>query len=208
WLPLRILGGVTQSQTLRLMDSWVRETDDPTAAELREYVAIGTETPGAAIDYLYREPAAKDMLQRWWDEAVRPLLPGDVAPAVSEVFRYDVLTQPVYRVADQGLPDGVGLVRIGEEEYAQRAGVAFDYDVPAILTALRTGEQPNLNPARVSVDLYYRLGVETFTTTTNSEEIVHFMGRTKDTLGTTDNTADMSSDGPYNALLRDAGGCA
>jgi len=36
--------------------------------------------------------------------------------------------------------------------------------------------------AAVTSDLYYRVGVENYATTTNSEEIVHFMARTKEDL--------------------------
>jgi radical SAM C-methyltransferase len=83
----------------------------------------------------------------------------------------------------------------------------FAYDVPAILAALRAGEEPNLRPTETSLDLYYRLGAETFTTTTNSEEIVHFMGLTKDALRIGETELVMSSDGPFATVLRETGSC-
>jgi radical SAM superfamily enzyme YgiQ (UPF0313 family) len=204
---LRKLGGVTQSQTLRAMDAWLSKTEDPDAVKLREMVGIGTLLPGPAVDYLYREPAAKRVLQQWWDEAIRPLMAPETAAVVSDIFRYDLLVHPVYRLPEGELPEGVTPVWIGEDAYAERAGVMFDYDVLAILSALRAGEEPNLSPIRTSLDLYYRLGVETFTTTTNSEEIVHFMGLTKDALRIGETELQMSSDGPFAAVLRETGSC-
>ena len=62
----------------------------------------------------------------------------------------------------------------------RRADVRLRYDVPGIVAALRAGDQPDLGPAPVRVDLYYRIGVETFIATTNGEEIVHFMGGSKE----------------------------
>jgi radical SAM C-methyltransferase len=181
WPALRVLGGMPQSKVLLNMDAWIAQTDDPAAGPLRDAVTIGTDAPGQAIDYLYREPAAKDMLQRWWAESVRPLLPPEQADLITEVFRYDLLTQPVYRI-DGITPEGVSKIQVGDDEYFVRADVTICYDVPAVVTALRTGEQPDTSPAAVTSDLYYRVGVETFTTTTNSEEIVHFMARTREEL--------------------------
>lgn len=208
WIGLRELGGVSQSRVLRNIDAWIAETDDPAAAPLRESVIIGTDAPGTTIDYLYREPKAKRLLERWWTESLRPLLPADTAPVLDEVFRYDMITQPVYRSPDAAPAGNLSVVHVGSDKYCVRPAVTFEYDVPAIITRLRSGERPDLSPRRVSLDLYYRLGVETFTTTTNSEEIVHFMGRTKDGLFGEGDLAPMSSDGPYTALLRDTGGCA
>lgn len=207
FLALHRLGGVTQSHALRVMDTWISTTDSPDAAELRDLVQVGTLTPGPAIDFFYRDPAGKRVLQQWWDDAIRPLLPPDVTPAITEVFRYDLTVHPIYRPPDGKLPDGAAQVWIGADAFAERTGVTFDYDVLAILSALRTGEKPNLRPTQISVDLYYRLGVEAFTTTTNSEEIVHFIGLPKDALRVGETGLQMSSDGPYAAMLRETGSC-
>jgi len=206
WIALRTLGGVSQSQVLRNIDEWIVHTDDPAAEPLRDAVTIGTDAPGAAIDYLYREASARNLLQRWWDESMRGLLPPDRLAVLDEVFRYDLLTLPVYRQPEQELPGELVPVWFGDDAYVIRRGIRFAYDIPAIITALRGGDEPDLRATEQTVDVYYRLGVETFTTTTNSEEIVHFMGRTKDELGSAD-LSFMSSEGPYTALLRDAGGC-
>jgi radical SAM C-methyltransferase len=208
FLALRTLGKVSQSQTLRAMDSWIQQgSDHPDAARLRSMVGIGTLMPGPAIDYLYRDPAAIGLLEMWWDEAIRPLLPKRTAAVISEIFRYDLLVHPIFRRPDGGLPDGVTPVWFGEDPYALRAGISFRYDVLGILSALRAGEQPILRINRTTIDLYYRLGVETFASTTNSEEIVHFMGVTKDALRIGEAELEMSSDGPFAAVLRGTGSC-
>ncbi len=181
WPALRELGGMPQSQVLLNIDAWIGRSDDPAAAPLRDAVTIGTDAPGQAIDYIYREPAAKDVLQRWWEESVRPLLPPEYADLITEVFRYDLLTQPVYRT-DGNLPDGLEIIQVGDDEYFVRADVTLYYDVPAVVAALRAGERPDTSPAAVTSELYYRAGVENFATTTNSEEIVHFMARTREEL--------------------------
>jgi hypothetical protein len=166
------------------MDAWIAQTDDPAATPLREAITIGVEAPGAAIDYLYREPQAKRLLERWWAESLRPLLPPGTAPVLDEVFKYDIVTLPVYQVPDAAPGNGLAIVQIDGESYYLRPAVTLEYDVPAIISRLRSGDHPDLKPVRVSLDLYYRPGVETFTTTTNGEEIVYFMGRAKaDLLG-------------------------
>lgn len=184
WIGLRELCGISQSRVLRNMDGWIVQTDDPAATPLREAITIGVEAPTAAIDYLFREPQAKRLLERWWAESLRPLLPAGTAPVLDEVFKYDIVTLPIYLAPDAAPGDGVTVVQVDGESYYLRPAVTLEYDVPAIISRLRSGDRPDLEPVRVSLDLYYRLGVETFTTTTNGEEIVYFMGRAKaDLLG-------------------------
>lgn len=208
WPALRVLGGMSQSQVMQNMDAWILRTDDPAAALLRETVTQATDAPGRAIDYLYRDPDAKDLMRRWWDESVRPELPAEHQEVLSEIFRYDLLTQPVCRPEDGTLPAGITTVSVGSDEHFLRAGVPMRYDVPSIVARLRAGETPDIEPMPMRIDLYYRIGVETFITTTNSEEIVHFMGRTKDDFfGVEAALAPVSADGPYTALLRSTGGC-
>jgi radical SAM superfamily enzyme YgiQ (UPF0313 family) len=176
WTALRELGGVTQSQALRTIDEWIQGTDDPAGVALRRSMVGGTLAPGMAIDFLYRDPRAKGLLARWWEEAIRPILPADVAPVIDEVFRFDLLTQPVHRIPGAPLEDGLAIEAVDGELCYRRAGVRLSYDVPGIVAALRASESPDLRPTPVLVDLQYRMGVETFTATTNSEEIMHFMG--------------------------------
>ncbi|MGH3343901.1 MAG: KedN5 family methylcobalamin-dependent radical SAM C-methyltransferase [Carbonactinosporaceae bacterium] len=182
WLALRVLAGITQSQVLLRMDTWISQTGDPAALPLRRAVVVGTESPGQAIDYLYRVPEAKRLLQHWWDESIYPLLPPEYAGLISAIFLYDLLTHPVYREDDTIMIDGMTVTWVGDEQYYLRRGVEFEYDVPAALARLRAGEKPDGRPRAITTDLYYRIGVENFTSTTNSEEIVHFIGCTAEEL--------------------------
>lgn len=185
WLALRLIGGVTQSQALLRLDSWIAEIDDPAAEPLREWVASavgGTAAYGAAISYLYTDPDAKELLRRWWREAIRPLLPEHAVPLLDEVFRYDLLTQPIYRPAGAATgPDGdLPVVTVRGEEYYVRADVALSYDVPDIVTRLRRDEEVSREPSPRTVELYYRTGSESAVTSTNHEIVMHFMGITEE----------------------------
>lgn len=183
WVVLRQAGGVTQSQALRNLDAWVAGVDDPAAAPLRSYVASaagGTDKFGAAIMYLYTDPEARRLLRRWWSESLLPLVPEDAAPLVAETFRYDLLTQPVYRPAGATTEEAdLPVVSVRGEEYYIRRNVDLDYDVPGIVSALRADEEVDLSPSPRTVDLYYRTGSESAVTSTNHEIVMHFMGMTE-----------------------------
>lgn len=233
WVALRHLAGMTQSQVLRNFDGWIAEVDDPTAVPLRGFA----ETPfggaglGAAISYLYTEPEAERLLNRWWDESIRPLVPAETSALLDEVFRYDLMTQPVYRPAGAGSADeDLPITVVRGEEYYVREDVEFAYDVPAIVAGLRAETGPDLSPSPVTVDLYYRTGSESTVTSTNHETIIHFMGMTQDEVvrGATgqdmgmvtdeeEMLADTGTDGPssggrkplaISVLKSDKGGCA
>lgn len=201
WLPLRLLGGMSQSEVLNRFDEWILRSRDPQTEVLRGIATFGTAAPGPAIQYFHTDPRAKELLQRWWCEAIRPSLPADTVPVLDEVFRFDLLTQPVCRDAElDGGSDSLPIARIADQDYYHRAGVRLRYDVPAILRALRAGEPPVLDPEATELDLYYRVGVEMFANTTNSEEIMYFMGRTR-----ADLAAGANESAPVAALFHD--GC-
>lgn len=180
WAPLRVLAGVTQSQVLRDIQAWMDETDDPAAEPLRDWLtqsAADQDAYGPAVAYLLADPEAKRLLGRWWHESMRSALPRDVAPLLDEVFQYDLLTHPIPLREDVlDTTERLPMVRIGDDDYFLRSGVKFEYDVPAVLDALRTGREPDLSPCPVTLDLYHRTGFENFLGTTNHEEIIYFMG--------------------------------
>jgi radical SAM C-methyltransferase len=207
WPALRELGGMTQSQVLRNFDAWIEAATGDDVIPLRDAVAIGTDAPGAAIEYLYRQHEAKGILARWWQEAIQPVVPAELRPVLDELFRYDLLTHPVHAERDGSADGTLRTVDLGGEDFVVRESVPFGYDVRAIVGCLRSGTPPDLTPRPTMLDLYYRTGVEDFITTTNSEEIVHFMGMTLDDIvGPAE--SPMSSDGPYAALLRDTSACS
>ncbi len=209
WVGLRELAGIRQTDILQDLADWVAETDDLAAEPLRailESVIIGTGDVGAAISYLYTEPDVKRMLQRWWQERIRPQLPEAVKPVLDEIFRYDLLTQPVCHTPAGELPSqDLELVNLRGEECYLRAGVRLEYDVPGLIKMLLAEQKPDLRPTPTVVDLYYRIGSESAVSSTNHETIVHFMGMTaEDAMA---NAAVQVSDGTVANLVGDKGSC-
>lgn len=185
WAPLRHFAGLSQSKVLQNLDAWIATTNDPAAAPLRAWLASavgGTGSYGEAIQYFYTEPAAKELLHRWWRESIRPLIPDDHGRLLDEVFRYDIMTQPVY------CPDGdFGAQKLeartvhGKPRYV-RSGVRLAYDVPAITAALRAERDVDAAESERVVDLYYLAGAESAVTSTNHEIVMHYMGHTLEEL--------------------------
>lgn len=177
WNPLRALAGLTQSQVLRNLDTWIDQADDPGAAVLRVFVAAaagGTEAFGGAITYLFTDPYAGRLLERWWEESVRPLLPEPAKPLLDEVFRFDLLTRPAYRPEQSG--EDLPVVHLGGEDFYVRRDVALRFDVPELIAALRRDEDVALEPSPRTLDIYYRTECDSAVTSTNHEIVMHFMG--------------------------------
>ncbi|WP_326557444.1 KedN5 family methylcobalamin-dependent radical SAM C-methyltransferase [Micromonospora sp. NBC_01796] len=177
WLPLRGLAGWGQSRVLNSMADWADTTASPEAVPLRE-AALRGHGGGApayakAIGYLFTTAEGRRALEQWWQEVVEPQLPEDVRPFLAEVYRYDLLTQPVCE------PGPLAVVEVNGVEYYHRPGVTLDYDVPAILARLRAEEPVTLTPRTTHLDIYYRTGALSAVMSTNHEEIVHFMGEVR-----------------------------
>ncbi|MEW1723456.1 KedN5 family methylcobalamin-dependent radical SAM C-methyltransferase [Streptomyces sp. NPDC093109] len=187
WTGIRELSDITQSMVLINLDTWIRETDDPGAVPLRTCVSQAGNSDvayGDAVKYLFGEPAAKQVLSRWWRESLGPLLPAHDADLLEEIFRYDLLTQPYCpHPAPGGEPASLPIENIHGDLYLKRPQVALSYDVPAVLDALRLGERETaIQTARGgarTVDLYYRVGAENFIGSTNHEQMVYFVGMTR-----------------------------
>ncbi|MFE0025670.1 KedN5 family methylcobalamin-dependent radical SAM C-methyltransferase [Amycolatopsis sp. NPDC059021] len=186
WIGVRELTTATQSQVLMNLDEWIHATDDPAAKPLQECVAEAENSDtayGDAVKYLYGEDAARGLLESWWRESARKLLGADNGEVLDEIFRYDILTQPYYRSpGDSARDDAVETETLYGDTYFKRGGVKLRYDAPRIIGKLREGRlaAEDLLPGDYSVDIYYRMGAEYFIGSTNHEEIVHFVGQTKE----------------------------
>jgi hypothetical protein len=207
WIGLRELAGITQSRVLRNLAGWIEHGGDPAAEPLR--AAMGGAIGGAgdlvtAITYLYTDPESKRMLELWWARSMRPLLQDQVRPVLDEVFRFDLLTQPVCVGPDGKLPGDLAISTVDGEEYYLREGVRLRYDVPAIVARLRAGQPADLAPRDTNLDLYYRIGAESAVRSTNHESIVHYMGMTRDQVM----TRPADGDGLAGSLLGNRGGCS
>jgi len=211
WIGLRRLGGVSQSEALRNLSAWMDATDDPAAAPLLATLARSIAAPselGGALGYLYGDADAKRLLGRWWTESIRPLLPAHTVDVLDEVFRYDIISQPVYHdPSAAGPPEELPVVEVRGESYFVRRAVGFRYDVLNLLAALRAQAEPPLQPNEVTVDLYYRTGAESTVTSTNHETIMHYMARTAEEIWSDDQATTGPPDQPTSTLLSDRGGC-
>jgi radical SAM superfamily enzyme YgiQ (UPF0313 family) len=184
WLPLRVLAGWEQSTILLGMADWADATECPQATPLREAAAHahggGAPAYAAAIGYLFTDPSGREALECWWEETVVPRLKPEHRAFLTQVFQYDLLTQPICpppgsrkSAGPSSLPP---LMTVAGEQYYVREGVLLTHDVPALLAALRAGEAVDPSPAPTRVDLYYRVGALNAVLSTNHEEIMHFMG--------------------------------
>lgn len=181
WVGLRELTELTQSQVLRNLDAWIEEKPGQAATPLHAAVskaASGDDVAyGDAISYLCKEPAAKQLLGRWWAESISPAIAPEKSALLAEILRYDLITQPYCRpAAAAGSPDVLPIVNVNDEDYFLRAGVVFSHDIPAIVASLRGGTVPDLLPRPITVDLYYRMGAENVVGSTNHEQFIYFVG--------------------------------
>jgi radical SAM C-methyltransferase len=176
-----------QSEVLRNIADWTDATDLPAAAPLRHQAARahggGAPAYGTVIDYLFTDPAGQQALERWWNDSIRPLVPEARGPVLDEIFRFDLLTQPLCppKQSDE-VPvsvDGVPLhvVQHAGERFYVLEGVSFDYDVPGVLADIRVGRVPRLQPNPALFDIFYLDGALNAVKSTNHEEIMHFMGK-------------------------------
>ncbi len=180
WAPLRVLGGIEQSQVLLSLADWLDKQTDADSAPLREIAskASGESTSvGPALVFLHGSPAGKAVLERWWRSAIVPMLPEDVRPLLNEVFRFDMLTLPICHLANEPDADEIEVVDVAGEQFYRRPPVQFSLDVPALVAALKAGETPDLVAEPFATAVYYKLGFVNFVSTTNHEETTYFTGR-------------------------------
>ncbi|MEU1185636.1 KedN5 family methylcobalamin-dependent radical SAM C-methyltransferase [Streptomyces sp. NPDC005820] len=156
WVALRELAAVPQSRVILSFSDWIEKSDDPDARELHA-LARPASSASENVDPNVWRLLTKRLLRLWWEEALRPDLPEDLLPLLDEVFRYDLLCQPV-----RPLPDGSGpeedlpvVTRHGERWYL-RSDTEFTHPVPRLIAALRRGETVSTEPERHTADFYYR----------------------------------------------------
>ncbi|GAA1953651.1 KedN5 family methylcobalamin-dependent radical SAM C-methyltransferase [Amycolatopsis minnesotensis] len=176
WIGLRELGGISQSQALQSIGEFIETSPDPAAAPLRgalESAIGGTGDLGSGVGHFFTDEESRRLLRDWWRLAIRPRLPEDKLAVLDEIFRYDLLTHPIYLPDPASTPPVVELR--GETYYVVRE-VPLAFDVPTIIEALRADGQPDLAPAPTTLNLYYRTGSENAVNSTNHEVIIHYMG--------------------------------
>ncbi|MGW5668281.1 KedN5 family methylcobalamin-dependent radical SAM C-methyltransferase [Micromonospora sp. NPDC003776] len=176
WAPLRALAGLTQSTVIRGMIKWFEGTTHPAAVRLNALATRLERQPGAVPAFLrelYGEPELDTLLTAWWTEVILPQLPTKHAELLTEVFRYDQLTRPVFD-PPAASPIDLPVEYVDGEAYYHRADEPFAYDVPAFLEAVRLGRPVDTAPRRTPVSLYLRVGFHAYYG--NHEEGVYYVG--------------------------------
>ncbi|TDD33201.1 KedN5 family methylcobalamin-dependent radical SAM C-methyltransferase [Nonomuraea terrae] len=185
WMPLRTLGGITQSQLIRSLMDWFETDQDQSVEPFRTGMVnsfTDSDVLAPVLTYVYGTDEAKQLLRRWWTQAVVPLLPEEHRDLLTTVFDYDLLTLPAYTrpgremstlYANEGLPQ----TEIGGESYYVSGDIALSCDVPALVQALRRDEPYDDALEGLTTSIYYKVGANHFLPSTNHEEIVYYMGR-------------------------------
>jgi radical SAM superfamily enzyme YgiQ (UPF0313 family) len=177
WAPLRELAGLTQSTVLRGMIKWFAASSDPGAVRVVDVASRVQRQPSAVpvfLRALYGESDLDGLLRSWWNEVIGPQLPPEYQPLLDDVFRFDCLTRPIFDQPGLPSPD-LPVVDVDGEPHYQRAGLTFDYDVPAVLTDLAQGRTVDLTPRTTRLSLQYRTGFHKYYS--NHEEGIYFVGR-------------------------------
>jgi hypothetical protein len=179
WAPLRELAAMTQSWVIRDMMLWFETAPHPGAARLAEVSRRVRSRPSAVPEFLrelYSEPALDELFQSWWRENIVHRLPAAHADFITEVFRYDCLTRPIYDSPGQSEHPGVRLpvVEIADEAYFLRKGLHFAYDVPGTLRRFHRDGAWDIAPCPTVVSIYCKTGFHQYYG--NHEEGIYFAG--------------------------------
>ncbi len=187
WAPLRELAGMTQSAVIGDMIAWFEDSDNPAAARIAEVAGRVRSRPSAVPEFLrelYREPELDDLFAAWWAENIEPRLPAHGARFISEVFRYDCLTRPIFDAPGQDhMPaDGLPVVEVAEEMFYLRDNLRFEYDVPGVLRTFHSDGTWHIEEAAKTVSVYCKVGFHQYYG--NHEQGIYFAGVTKDDIFT------------------------
>jgi radical SAM C-methyltransferase len=156
WRPVRRYAGLTQSQILFTLSRWFDAQSDAAAEPLKSPKAmVEPMAVNAAVRALFLDPRVRELLDEWWRTEIRSLVKPEYQWLVDEAFRFDMITLPRVGHLDPGAIDEHERIR------TYRSAERFDLDVPALIAALRTGDQPDLARRTPTVfEFAWRLGLE------------------------------------------------
>lgn len=179
WAPLRELAAMTQSWVIRDMMLWFETAPHPSAARLAEVSRRVRSRPSAVPEFLrelYSEPCLDELFQSWWRENIAPRLPAAHADFITEVFRYDCLTRPIYESPSKAEHPAARLpvVEIADETYFVRRDLHFAYDVAATLRKFHRDGTWDVAPRPTVVSIYCKTGFYQYYG--NHEEGIYFAG--------------------------------
>jgi radical SAM C-methyltransferase len=181
WAPLRDLAKMTQSEVIRSMMLWFESSPDPAAARLADVAARIRSRPSAVPEFLrelYGEPSLDELFSAWWKQRMEPRLPPEHAEFISEVFRYDCMSRPIYDAPGSldALTAGLPVVDVADEKFFVRSDLHFEHDVPAILGIFLREGIWNIRKAPARISIYCKVGFHKYYG--NHEEGIYFAGVT------------------------------
>lgn len=185
WAPLRELAGMTQSAVIQDMIRWFETTKSPAASRLAELASRVRSRPSAVPEFLrelYSEPTLDGLFASWWAENIEPRLPASQAQFISEVFRYDCLTRPIYDAPGQGeaIASTLPVVEIAEEMFYLRENLRFEHDIPTALRRFHRYGTWQIETRPVTLTVCCKAGFHEYYG--NHEQGIYFAGVTSDTL--------------------------
>jgi radical SAM C-methyltransferase len=166
WAPLRELTDITQSQVLLSMSAWFKDCEDPVAEglNLRQELLLRPSMVPAFLHHLYSEPQLDLLFSQWWKEEMDMRMPAPIRAFMSDVFRYDWMTKPIYDPEGTDVTATGKLERVteGQEVYYVRRGQQFDYDVPTLVAAIKQRAAYTIEVKPVTLDIWYKAGFGTY----------------------------------------------
>lgn len=183
WAPLRDLAGMTQSAVINNMILWFEASKHPAAVRLAGLASRFRSRPSSVpvfLRELYTDPELDELFAAWWVESIEPQLPASKARFISEVFRYDCLTRPIFDAPDLvNMPScTLPVVEIAEERFYLREHVQFEYDVAGALRQFNSDGVWNIVEQSTTFPIYCKAGFHQYYG--NHEQGIYFAGVTED----------------------------
>jgi hypothetical protein len=182
WVPMRVFAGMTQSSVITSIMNWFQTSAHPAAARVTAVADHVRRQPSAIpefLDALYSERELDTLFTAWWTEAVVPQLPARYRDLLTEIFRFDRLSRPVFDPPEVvgGPAHELDTVDVEGEPYYVRPAERFEFDIPAALAAAdrEQGYRPDRRPTVLSI--YLKVGFHAHYG--NHEQGVYFSGRTE-----------------------------
>lgn len=187
WAPLRELAGLTQSAVINDMIRWFETSPIPAATRLAEVAGRVRSRPSAVPEFLrevYSEPELDKLFASWWAENIEPRLPADTARFISEVFRYDCLTRPIFDAPGQEHSSAgkLPVTEIAQELFYLRENLRFEYDVPGALRGFHRDGTWRIEKQPRTLSVYCKVGFHQYYG--NHEQGIYFAGVTEDDVRT------------------------
>jgi radical SAM superfamily enzyme YgiQ (UPF0313 family) len=188
WRPLRLIGGLRQSQVLESFGEFAGQSDLPLARQLCDLCASSMADPDSlspALLSCFGEIAFDQLALAWWAGSIEPLLPPAWRDPLAELLRYDLDSRPLPNPDSRNIGDYFLVEEGGEEFYAVHRQYRYDIGRLTALAAAETEFCPSSQPPAATqwrVRLAYKTRFGEIAASTNHEETAHFVARIQDAL--------------------------